>query len=265
MKTLIAGVLVALTLTVAAPVNAAPSTISPGQLTVGVSLPSEGFEVGVARGSHVIYAQGFDIDLALAVAKRLDLARVEFVQSRFSSLFAPGKKPWDIAVAQLTITSSRSRNVSFSQPYLTVDQGVLTAKNLSPVPHSLSALRSLQLCALRDSTGAAAAETRITPQKPIIEPVDVPTLMQDLQNGPCQAVVYDAPTLGALKSLAPTYYGTFVGLIPTAEHYGIALPKGSPLLGPVNAALHTLTSDGTVQRLENKWFSADLAKVPVLR
>ncbi len=89
--------------------------------------------------------------------------------------------------------------------------------------------------------------------------------MQDLQNGPCQAVVYDAPTLGALKALAPTYYGTLLGLIPTGEHYGIALAKGSPLLGRVDAALSALISDGTVQRLENRWFSADLAKVPVLR
>ena len=264
MKTFIAAVLLALALAVAAPVNAAPSTISPGQVTVGVSLPSEGFEVGVARGTHVIYAQGFDVDLAMAVAKRLGLPRVEFVQSRFSSLFAPGKKPWDMAVAEITITSARSRDVSFSRPYMTVDQGVLAAQNLSPVPHSLAALRSLQLCALRGSTGAAAAEARIAPQKPILEPDNVPTLMQDLQNGPCQAVVYDAPTLGALKRLAPTYYGTFVGLIPTAEHYGIALPKGSPLLGPVNAALNALISDGTIQRLENKWFSADLAKVPAL-
>jgi glutamine transport system substrate-binding protein len=89
--------------------------------------------------------------------------------------------------------------------------------------------------------------------------------MQDLQIGSCQAVVYDAPTLGALKALAPSYYGTFVGLIPTGEQYGIALPKGSPLLPRVNAALGALIANGTVQRLEQQWFTADLANVPVLR
>ncbi|HTT91656.1 MAG TPA: ABC transporter substrate-binding protein [Acidimicrobiales bacterium] len=247
-----------------APANPAPALLSRGQLTVGVSLPSAGFEVGVAKGAHVIYAQGLDIDLALAIAKRLDLPRVEFVQSRFSNLFSAGKKPWDIAVAQLTITSGRSHNVSFSQPYMTVDQGVLAATNVSPAPHSLAGLRSLQLCALRGSTGAAVAAHRIAPQKPVMEPDNVPTLMQDLQSGTCQAVVYDAPSLGALKALAPTYYGTFVGLIPTGEHYGVALPKGSPLLPRVDAALKALLADGTVQRLEKQWLSTDLAKVPLL-
>jgi ABC-type amino acid transport substrate-binding protein len=264
MKALVVSVLLAATLAAAAPAEAASPTVAPGQLTVGVSLPSEGFETGVATGSHVIYAQGFDIDLALAVAKRLDLPHVQFVQSSFSALLSAGKKPWDMAVAEITITNARRANVSFSQPYMTVDQGVLAATTVNPVPTSIAGLRSLQLCALRDSTGAAVANSRIAPEKPVIQPDNVPTLMLDLQTGVCQAVIYDAPTLGALKSLAPGYYGAFVGLIPTGEHYGIAFPKGSPLLSSANAALGSLLSDGTVQRLEKKWFTADLAKLTIL-
>ncbi len=268
-RTVVAGVLAAAAMAASAPATMAiaaspPPTITRGQLTVGVSLPSEGFEVGVARGTDVIYAQGFDIDLARAVAKSLGLSRVQFVQSPFGNLLSSGKKPWDIAVAQITITTARSHNISFSQPYMTVDQGVLAAKDLSPVPTSLAGLRGLQLCALQDSTGADVAFYQIAPDKPLILPNDVPTLMLDLQTGICQAVVYDAPTLGALKAMAPTYYGTFVGLVPTGEHYGIALPKDSPLRSRVNAAVATLLSDGTVRALEKKWFTADLANVPVL-
>ncbi len=264
MKTAIAGALLATTMAATAPAQAVPVTLTPGQLTVGVSLPSEGFETGVARGTHVIYAQGLDIDLALAIAKRLGLARAEFVQSQFGNLVSAGKKPWDIAVAQITITSARRRNVTFTQPYMTVDQGVLAAKTVSPAPTSLAGLRALQICALRDSTGADVAKTRIAPTKPVMQLDNVPTLMLDLQAGVCQAVVYDAPSLGALKALAPTYYGTFVGLVPTAEHYGIVLPKGSPLTQPVDKALGALIANGTLQRLENQWFTADLAKVPIL-
>ena len=263
-------VLMAIVMTVAVPVASAPVygtpvTLYPGQLTVGVSLPSEGFETGVASGPDVIYAQGFDIDLALAVAKSLGLRRVQFVQSSFSNLLTAGKKAWDMAVAQITITSARSRNLTFSQPYMTVDQGVLAAKGVSPVPTSLAGLRSLQLCALLGSTGADVVKTRIAPYKPVLLPANVPTLMLDLQSGICQAVVYDGPSLGAMKSLAPDYYGPFVGLIPTGEHYGIAMPKGSPIAGQVDAALSALIAGGTVQRLENQWLAADLAKLPVLR
>jgi ABC-type amino acid transport substrate-binding protein len=256
---------VAGTLAASTPVAGAPVTLYPGQLTVGVSLPSEGFETGIANGSHVIYAHGFDIDLAQDIANRLGFRRVQFVQSSFSTLLTAGKKPWDIAVAQITITAARSRNLTFSQPYMTVDQGVLGTQGLSPVPTSLAGLRPLQLCALRGSTGADVIKTRISPYKSVLLPVSVPTLLLDLQSGACQAVVYDAPSLGAMKSLAPGYYGPFVGLIPTAEHYGVAMSKGSPLAGPVDAALGALIAGGTVQQLENKWLTTDLAKLPILR
>ena len=192
-------------------------------------------------------------------------ASVQFVQSSFGDLLTAGKKPWDIAVAQITITSARSRNLTFSQPYMTVDQGVLATEGLSPIPTSVAGLRSLQLCALRDSTGADVAKTRIAPYKPLLLPASVPALMLDLQSGVCQAVVYDAASLGAMKSLAPGYYGPFVGLIPTGEHYGIAMPKGSPIAGQVDAALAALLAGGTVQRLEKQWLTTDLGKLPVLR
>ena len=242
-----------------------PATANPGQLTVGVSLPSEGFEVGVAKGTDVLYAQGFDVDLARALAKRLGLARVAFVQSRFGRLFSSGAKPWDVAIAQITITDQRRRTAEFTRPYLSVDQGVLASQTVTPVPATLAELRPLRICALGKSTGADVARTVIAPTKPTRLVGNVPTLMLDLQTGRCQAVVYDAPTLGTLKSRTPERYGPFVGVIQTGEQYGVALPKGSPLLGDVDAALGALIANGTVQRLQKKWLTADLSTLPVLR
>jgi polar amino acid transport system substrate-binding protein len=240
-------------------------TVNPGQLTVGVSLPSEGFEVGVAKGGNVLYAQGFDIDLARALAKKLGVARVAFVQSQFGRLFSSGTKPWDIAIAQITITDQRRRTADFTQPYMSVDQGVLAAQTVSPAPTTIAALRSLQICALAKSTGADAAARTIAPVKPVRLIGNVPTLMLNLQTGRCQAVVYDAPTLGTLKARAPDRYGPFVGVIKTGEQYGVALPKGSPLVARINTALGALLADGTVQRLQKKWLTANLSTLPVLQ
>jgi polar amino acid transport system substrate-binding protein len=241
------------------------ATLTPAQLTVGVSLPSEGFEVGVAKGDQVTYAQGFDIDLARALARRLGLSRVAFVQSQFGRLYSSGAKPWDVAVAQITITDQRRRTAEFTQPYMSVDQGVLAAQTVNPAPATLAELRSLRICALAKSTGADVARTTIAPTTPVRLIGNVPTLMLALQTGRCQAVVYDAPTLGTLKARAPDRYGPFVGVIRTGEHYGVALPKGSPLLGTVDAALGALIADGTVQRLQKKWLSANLATLRVLQ
>jgi polar amino acid transport system substrate-binding protein len=259
------AILVALLVAADAPGAGPVATLTPGQLTVGVSLPSEGFEVGVARGDQVTYAQGFDIDLARALSKRLGLSRVAFVQSQFGRLFSSGAKPWDVAVAQITITDQRQRTAEFTQPYMSVDQGVLAAQTVNPAPATLADLRSLRICALAKSTGADVARTTVAPTRPVRLLGNVPTLMLDLQTGRCQAVVYDAPTLGTLKARAPDRYGPFVGVIKTGEHYGVALPKGSALLGPVDAALGALIADGTVQRLQKKWLSANLATLPVLQ
>jgi polar amino acid transport system substrate-binding protein len=248
----------------AAPAVAAPPTRLPDTLTVGVNLPSEGFQVGAARGSAVVYAQGLEIDLARALARQLELQRAIFVQTRFDRLIAAGPKPFDLALAQITITPARQSRVAFSIPYMRVDQGVLLAQTVTPVPHTIEALRALQLCALTNSTGADLVRERIQPVKTARLIGNVGNLMLSLQTGRCQAVVYDAPSLGTLKARIPTRYGPFAGVIRTGESYGIALPKGSPLLGAVNAALRTLIGRGLIQQLEKRWLSANLQKLPVL-
>jgi len=265
-RALISAAFLTLVLAVSSTLAASPpETQTPGQLTVGVSLPSEGFQVGVVRGSEVLYAQGLEIDLARALTKRLGLRGTVFVQSRFDRLFSAGSKPWDVAIAEITITPERRRTTSFSRPYMSVDQGVLTAQTLRSAPTTIAGLKRLQLCALKRSTGAVVAQRTIAPTKLVRLIGNVPTLMLDLQTGHCDAVVYDAPALGTLKSRAPLRYGPFAGVITTGEKYGISVPRGSALLAPVDKALAALIADGTVERLQRKWITVHLEDLPVLR
>jgi polar amino acid transport system substrate-binding protein len=264
------GVLVcllsAVTLT-AAGVGAAagPATLEPGVLTVGVAMPSEGFQVGIVKGAEVVYAQGFEIDLSRALAKRMGLARTVFVQNRFDRLYSAGSKPFDVAIGEISITPSRQRTVDFTAPYMSVDQGVLTAETVQPVPTTLSALRPLRVCALAKSTGADVARTTIAPVRPVVQIGNIPSLMLNLQTGRCDVVVYDAPALGTQKARAPDRYGPFVGVIKTGERYGVAVPKGSPLLAPAEKAVAALVADGTVARLAKKWLTVDPASLRPLR
>jgi polar amino acid transport system substrate-binding protein len=70
------------------------------------------------------------------------------------------------------------------------------------------------------------------------------------------AVVYDAPVL--LYHALTTGRGKtqVVGRIFQQEHYGIALPTGSPLREPINEALLAIEQDGTYDALYAKWFGA---------
>jgi polar amino acid transport system substrate-binding protein len=212
-----------------------------------------------------VHAQGFEIDLARALALRMGLERAVFVQSRFDRLYSAGAKPFDVGIAEISVTPARKRISGFSKSYMSVDQGVLAAQTLSPVPTTLAGLKKLRLCALAKSTGLEVARTRVAPERPVLAVGNVPTLMLDLQTGRCDAVVYDAPALGTLRARAKDRYGPFVGVIPTAEQYGIAMPKGSALLNPVNRALTSLLADGSVQALARKWLTFDPSKARVLR
>lgn len=242
-----------------------PATMTPGVLTVGLAMPSEGFQVGVVEGSTVIYAQGFEIDLAKALTTRMGLRSTVFVQNRFDRLYSSGTKPFDVGMGEISITEVRKRAIDFSRPYMDVDQGVLVAQSVGTVPTTIRGLKPLKVCALAKSTGADIAQKRIAPTRPVLLIGNVPTLMLNLQTGRCDAVVYDAPALGTLKARAPLRYGPFAGVIKTGEHYGIAIPRGGTLLAPLNRALASLSADGTIERLAQKWLTFDPSKARILR
>ena len=50
----------------------------------------------------------------------------------------------------------------------------------------------------------------------------------------------------------------------TGEHFGLLFSKGNPLVGCVNKALATLKSNGTLQRLQNKYLQVYLS-VPTIQ
>jgi ABC-type amino acid transport substrate-binding protein len=114
---------------------AAPPTRVAGELTVALSLPSPGLQAGSVQGTRVVFSKGLEPELVRALAARLGVRTVRFVnEPLFSKLVSKGPKPWDFAIAAVTITPARQRNVSFTAPYLTGDQGVLVREGLEPVP-----------------------------------------------------------------------------------------------------------------------------------
>ena len=243
-----------------------PAAVTPGTLTVGLNLPSDGFQVGAVQGRTVVAARGFEVDLAQAIGGRLAAGPPAMVQEPvFSRLLAPGPKPWDMALAQVTITDARKANVDFSVPYLTADQGVLLSLQTTGRPASIADLRGLRLCAQKGSTGADLIAGRIQPTTAPTLPNSVTVLTRGLRSGACQAVVFDAPSLATLRAAVPGRYGPMAGIIPTGERYGAVFPKGSRLRGPVNRAIAALKKDGTLAALQRKWLAQDLSTIPVLR
>jgi len=190
----------------------------------------------------------------------------ELLAANFDGWVAAIKGCLDAAADRLP---AKTDTQALAQFVLTVMEGGVmqsrTHRTLQAFDASVAGLRSLQLCSERATTGARTILDRIKPQKKPRLATDPSQLMYDLYNDRCDAVVYDADILGAERAAAPERYGPFAGRLITRERYGIAFPKGSPLRASVNAALGTLTRNGTLVRLQKRWLSTDVSKLPVLR
>jgi polar amino acid transport system substrate-binding protein len=238
-------------------------TLRPGVLTVAVEVPVTGLAEGTVRDGKVLGARGFEVDLAAAVARRLGL-RLRLLAVPFAQTFAPGAKPFDIAIEHVTITPARARAVDFSRSYFVTNKGVLLASGV-PVPKSLADLRKLRLCAQSATTSLAYLRTRLKPRRPPHEypaPIDA---LRAVSDGFCEAMVADLPILAATKRRDPTSYGPLAAQIATHEHYGAVLRNGSPLRKPVDRALASLVAAGAVNRLAVRWFGRGWDTIPTLR
>jgi len=243
--------------------TSAPPTLESGKLIVAFGDPAPGFASGTVRGNTVTNPRGYEVDLASAVATKLGLKPV-WMYSPWNSLFAPGTKKFDISFQEATITSQRKKTVDFTTSYLNANQGVLLSKQ-APVPHSLADLKAMQTCAQTNTTGLDWIKTQLHPAK---APLSFPTTTaayQAVQINKCQAMILDVPLVSLEKKSAPAKFGPVAGQVVTHEQYGAVLQKGSKLLGPVNAALKTLTANGTVGKLQKKWFNLNFATIPVLK
>lgn len=248
---------------VAAARTTAPPTMSPGALTVAFGDSAVNFAAGTVHGSTYISPKGYEVDLATAIAKGLGLTP-KFVYSPWAKLFAPGHKSFDISFQEATITAARAKTVSFTHTYFKANQGVLLSKK-AKTPHSIADLRGLQTCAQTDTTGLTWIQQKLHPTKKELVYQSTSAAFLAVQVGRCDALILDTPIVASEKKAHPNAYGAVAGQIITNEQYGAVLQKGSALLAPVNAQIDKLWKNGTIGKLQKKWFNVDFSKIPTLR
>jgi polar amino acid transport system substrate-binding protein len=243
--------------------TSAPPTLQSGKLIVAYGDPNPGFVNGSVRGSKFLNPKGYEVDLAKAIAQKLGLTPA-WVYTPWTGLFAPGTKKFDVSFQEATITPQRKKTVDFSATYLNANQGVLLSKQ-APTPHSIADLKKLQTCAQSGTTGLDWISNHLKPsKKPLVYPTTT-ALYQSAQLNRCQAVILDVPLVFLEAKSKPGAFGPVAGQIITHEQYGAVLQKGSKLTPLVNTAMKGLTKDGTIGKLQKKWFNIDFSKVPVLK
>lgn len=220
-----------------------------GKLVVGVDENTYLFGYLNAADGKV---EGFDIDIAAAVAKaifgadgHLELKVIAYDQ-RIPDL---ENGSVDIVVDTMTENCARWQQVAFSTEYYTASQRVLTNKN---APYqSLDDLGGKKVCA---ETGSTSIDTIArTKSHPIpIGVGGVTDCLVMLEQGEVDAISTDDAILFGLAAQDPQTH--LVGPAAEPEPYGIGVARDHvDLVRFVNGVLDQLRSDGGWAALYQKW------------
>jgi polar amino acid transport system substrate-binding protein len=229
-----------------------------GQLTIGAEFPVKGFvELPIDD------PKGFEVDLGDAIAEELGVPKVQWVNTSFAGLFRPGPKDFDMAINEVTITEERSQVVDFSVPYFDANQGFLITKG-GPAEGvtSIAEMEDLQFGFQAATTGGDYINEEIQPNEDPRQFTTLPAAVQALANGQIDAFLMDV-AIGAEIVKERGDEVDMTGQFITDEQYGVVFEKGSSLREPVDEAIEKLRADGTLERLQAKWFpgSEDLPEL----
>lgn len=219
------------------------------KLMVGVDTAFVPFEF--KQGDKYV---GFDIDLWDAIAKKMG-ASYELRPMDFGGLI-PGlqSRNIDVAMAGMTITEARRQVVDFSVGYYDADL-LIAIKNNDDSVTKFSDLTGKRV-GLKQGT-AAASYMKSKYKATYMEFPNIDNAYMDLQVGNLDAVVHDSPNVLYYVKTAGN------GKIKTAgmndpilpQQYGFAMQKNSKLTPQVDAAIAALKSDGTYNKIYEKWFA----------
>jgi polar amino acid transport system substrate-binding protein len=242
-------------------------TLTDGTLTIATDSPA--YEPWF-KNNDPSNGKGYESAVAYAVADQLgfDKASVKWVKEPFNKSYAPGDKDFDFDINQISITPQRAKVVTFSDGYYTASQALITLKD-SPVAKatSLDDLKKYKLGAQTGTTSLTAIREDIQPSSEPLVFDDTNVAKQALLNHQVDAIVADLPTafyITAVEIPTATIVGQFQQQSGTPEQFGMLFQKGNALVDCVNQALANLTSDGSLDRFEQKWLS-ETVSVPVLQ
>lgn len=240
--------------------------VPPAELVVALSLGDPALQAGVVRGGTVILARGFEVEVARALARRLRIRHLRFVDVRPSArLLTAGSPAWALAIASVRAGRAAAARADLSVPYLATDQAVVLRRGLDR-PSALADLRALALCAVRGSDGAATIAATV---RPSVRPLLVPTtdrLLEVVQTGVCDAGLVEAASAGRLLAGKGARFGPVVTKVEHGDGLVVAVTRGGPVaVADVDRALRRLRAEGTLHRLARTWLGIDPARLRPLR
>ena len=202
---------------------------------------------------------GFEVEFSEALANKLGV-KVKLQPTKWDGILAAlESKRLDAVINQVTISEERKKKYDFSTPYTVSGIQALTQKKDDGKFKTAADLGGHKVGVglgtnyeqwLKDNVPTAIIKTYD----------DDPTKYQDLRVGRIDAILVDR--LAAFELIKKTKDTLVVSGEPfSRQETGVALRKGEPeLLAAVNKAIEELRADGTLKKLSEKYFNADVTQ-----
>lgn len=202
-------------------------------------------------------AEGWDYEIAAELGRRLGFTPA-FREIAWDSMIqgvATGQ--FDLAGNGITITAERARVVDFSSPYMRVNQRLLVRRNETRFEtlEAFAATPAARIGAQKGNTNYTKAEKLVGSAR-VVAFDGFGELIQALLNSDLDAVLIDdvggQGYVGVNREKLKLLVGGLDG-----QDLGFIFPKNSPLRPEVDGALAAMRADGTLERINCKWFAPD--------
>ncbi|MBI6767058.1 cystine ABC transporter substrate-binding protein [Pseudomonas syringae] len=202
---------------------------------------------------------GFEVGFSEALAKELGV-KAKIQPSKWDGILAAlDSKRLDVVINQVTISDERKKKYDFSEPYTVSGIQALVLKKNEDAIKSAKDLTGKKVGVGLGTNYEEWLKANV-PGAIVKTYDDDPSKIQDLSVGRIDAILVDR--LAALEMAAKTKNK----LVPAGDAFsrqesGIALRKGEPeLLAAIDKAIDKLRADGTLKKLSEKYFNADVTK-----
>ncbi|MFD2613395.1 transporter substrate-binding domain-containing protein [Paenibacillus gansuensis] len=221
-----------------------------GKLVAGVKFDTKLFGLKDPGTGDV---EGFDIDIAKALAKKLfgDESKLELKevtsQTRIPML---NNGEIDLIIATMTISEKRKKEVDFSDVYFKAGQSLLVKKG-SPIKGLEDVTKDTKVLGVKGATSIKNIEDKV-PGLRVQQYQNYQEAFTALKAGQGEVLTTDNAILFGMTKQDPNY--VLAGDIFTDEPYGIAMKKGEQaLVEYVNGFLKELKSSGEYDTIYEKW------------
>ncbi len=199
-------------------------------------------------------AEGWDYDALAEICKRLNCKPVYKEIAWDGMIAAVAAKQFDMAADGITITDERAQTVDFSDGYIKVDQRLLVRADETRFK-TIDEFKAgdFKLSTQKGTTNynegvKLVGEARVTAFD------DFGSAVQAVISNDVDAVIIDDTAGQGYVGVNADKVKLLDGVVSQGQELGFIFPKGSNLVAAVNAALTAMRTDGTLQRLQDRWF-----------